>query len=130
MYGLWLFKELRTEYGFAKVEVFRKGYTASAVEIGALVGNSLNLALENLDTITAPIGKSVCSFSIYDTDQVEYDDLFTPDATAYKVVVSTKLDGGNYTTRWSGYVTPDFFAENLSYRTPISISAIPQTQSL
>ena len=123
MYGLWLYKELKTEYGFAKVEVFRKGYTASAIEIGALVGNSLTLALENLSSITDPIGKSVCSFEIYDTNQVEYDDLFTPDATAYKVVVSTKLDGGNYTTRWSGYVTPDFFAENLSYRTPISISA-------
>ncbi len=123
MYGLWLFKELRTEYGHCKVEVYRKGYTASAVEIGGFVGNSLNLALENLDTITAPIGKSVCSFAIYDTDQVEYDDLFTPDATAYKVVVSTKVDGGEYNTRWSGYVTPDFFAENLSFRTPISISA-------
>ena len=35
MYGLWLYKELKTEYGFAKVEVFRKGYTASAIEIGA-----------------------------------------------------------------------------------------------
>ena len=123
MYGLWLYKELKTEYGHCKVEVFRKGYTASAVEIGGFVGKSLNLALENLDTITAPIGKSVCSFSIYDTDQVEYDDLFTPDATAYKVVVSTKVDGGAYVTRWSGYITPDFFAENLSYRTPISISA-------
>ena len=123
MYGLWLYKELKTEYGFAKVEVFRKGYTASAIEIGALVGDSLTLALENLSSITDPIGKSVCSFEIYDTNQVEYDDLFTPDATAYKVVVSTKLDGGNYTTRWSGYVTPDFFAESLSYRTPISISA-------
>lgn len=123
MYGLWLFKELKTEYGNCKVELYRKGYTASAVEIGGFVGNSLNLALENLDTITAPIGKSVCSFSIYDTEQVEYDDLFTPDATAYKVVISTKVDGGEYNPRWSGYVTPDFFAENLSYRTPISISA-------
>ena len=123
MYGLWLFKEIKTEYGFAKVEVFRKGHTASAIEIGALVGNSLSLALENMDTITAPIGKSVCSFEIYDTDQIEYDDLFTPDATAYKVVVSTKLNNEAYTTRWSGYITPDFFAENLSYRTPISISA-------
>lgn len=123
MYGLWLFKEIKTEYGNCKVELYRKGYTASAVEIDGFVGNSLNLALENLDTITAPIGKSVCSFAIYDTEQVEYDDLFTPDATAYKVVISTKVDGGEYNTRWSGYVTPDFFAENLSFRTPISISA-------
>lgn len=123
MYGLWLYKELKTGYGNCKVELYRKGYTASAVEIDGFVGNSLNLALENLNTITAPIGKSVCSFSIYDTEQVEYDDLFTPDATAYKVVISTKVDGGEYNTRWSGYVTPDFFAENLSFRTPISISA-------
>ena len=123
MYGKWLFKEIKTEYGHCKVEIFRKGYTASAVEIGALEGNSLTLALENLSNITDPIGKSVCSFSIIDTDQIEYDDFFTPDATAYMVVVSTKVEGGAYVTRWSGYVTPDFFAENLSYRTPISISA-------
>lgn len=123
MYGLWLYKELKTEYGHCKVEVFRKGYTASAVEIGGFVSNSLNLALENLSSITDPIGKSVCSFEIYDTEQIEYDDLFSPDATAFKVVVSIKVDGGEYVTRWSGYVTPDFFAENLSYRTPISISA-------
>ena len=123
MYGLWLYKELRTEYGFAKVEVYRKDYEDSAVEIEALVSNSLNLALENLDTITAPIGKSVCTFEIYNTGQVDYDDLFTPDATAYKVVVSTKMEGGEYNTRWSGYITPDFFAENLTYKAPISISA-------
>lgn len=123
MYGLWLFKEIRTEYGYCKVDIYRKAFTGSAIEIGGFVGDSLSIALENLDTITAPVGKSVCSFAIYDTEQVEYDDLFSPDATAFKVVVSTRVGSGAYVTRWSGYVTPDFFAENLSYRTPISISA-------
>lgn len=123
MYGLWLFKELKTEYGYCKVDIYRKSFTGSAIEIGGFVGDSLSIALENLDTITAPVGKSVCSFAIYDTEQVEYDDLFSPDATAFKVVVSTRVGSGAYVTRWSGYVTPDFFAENLSYRTPISISA-------
>lgn len=123
MYGKWLYKEIKTEYGLCRVEIYRKGYTASAIEIGAIVGDSLTLSLENMGAITDAIGKSVCSFSIIDTAQVEYDDFFTPDATAYKVVVSTKVEEGAYTTRWSGYLTPDFFAENLSYRTPISISA-------
>lgn len=123
MHGKWLFKEIKTEYGQCKVEIFRKGYTATAIEIGALESNSLTLAMENLGNITDPIGKSVCSFSIIDTAQLDYDDFFTPDATAYKVVVSTRVGEGAYVTRWSGYITPDFFAENLSYRTPISISA-------
>ena len=123
MYGKWLFKEIKTEYGQCKVEIFRKNFTDTAIEIGALESNSLTLAMENLGNITDPIGKSVCSFSIIDTDQIDYDEFFTPDATAYMVVVSTKIEGGAYVTRWSGYITPDFFAENLSYRTPISISA-------
>ena len=123
MYGLWLFKEIKTEYGHCKVEIFRKGYSGSQIEIGALAANSLTISLENLSEITAPVGKSVCSFEIIDTDQIAYDDFFTPDATYYKVVVSTKVGTGAYVTRWSGYITPDFFAENLTYRTPISISA-------
>ena len=123
MYGKWLYKEIQTEYGYCRVEIFRKGYSGSQIEIGALSANSLTLSLENLGTITDPIGKSVCSFSIIDTDQISYDDFFTPDATYYKVVVSTKVGNGAYVTRWSGYITPDFFAENLTYRTPISISA-------
>jgi hypothetical protein len=123
MYGKWLYKEISTEYGACKVEIYRKNYTGESIEIGALAADSLSIALENLGSITDPIGKSVCSFSIIDTNQVEYDDFFTPDATALKVVVSTRVGGGAYVTRWSGYVTPDFFAENLSYRTPISISA-------
>jgi hypothetical protein len=123
MYGLWLFKEIQTEYGHCKVEIFRKGYSGSQIEIGALAANSLTISLENLSEITSPVGKSVCSFEIIDTEQIAYDDFFTPDATNYKVVVSTKMGTGAYVTRWSGYITPDFFAENLTYRTPISISA-------
>lgn len=123
MYGLWLYKEIKTEYGYCKVEIHRKNYAGNAIEIGALEANSLTIALENLGETTSPIGKSVCSFAIIDTDQINYDNFFTPDATALKVIVSTKVGNGSYVTRWSGYVTPDFFAENLSYRTPISISA-------
>jgi len=123
MYGLWLFKEIQTEYGCCKVEIYRRGYSGSQIEIGALAANSLTISLENLSEITAPIGKSVCSFEIIDTDQINYDDFFTPDATYYKVVVSTKVGAGAYVTRWSGYITPDFFAQSLSYRAPISISA-------
>lgn len=123
MYGLWLFKELKTEYGFCKVEVFRRDYEGSAMEIEAIPRNSLTLSLENLGAVTDPIGKSVCSFEIYNTGQFNYDELFTPDATAYMVVVSTRVEGEDYVTRWSGYITPDFFAESLSHRAPISISA-------
>lgn len=123
MYALWMQKEIETEYGYCKLEIYRKGIFDYVREIKALSADSLTISLENLGTITDPIGKSVCSFSIIDTDQVNYEDFFTPDATAYRVVVSTRVGGGAYVARWSGFITPDFFAENLSYRTPISLTA-------
>lgn len=126
MYGLWLFKELKTEYGYCKIEIFKKSYSSSPIEIEAVEANSLTLSIENLSETISPIGKSVCSFSIVDTGQLSYDDFFTPDATGIKVVISTiNEDRGDvaYTTRWSGFVTPDFYSESLVYRTAINISA-------
>jgi hypothetical protein len=118
MYGLWLFKELKTEYGYCKIEIFKKSYSGSPIEIEAVEANSLTLSIENLSETISPIGKSVCSFSIVDTGQLSYDDFFTPDATGIKVVISTiNEDRGDvaYTTRWSGFVTPDFYSESLVY---------------
>lgn len=126
MYGLWLFKELKTEYGYCKIEIFKKSYSSSPIEIEAVEANSLTLSIENLSETISPIGKSVCSFSIVDTGQLSYDDFFTPDATGIKVVISTINEDrgdGAYTTRWSGFVTPDFYSESLVYRTAINISA-------
>ena len=126
MYGLWLYKELKTEYGFCKIEIHKKSYTGEPIEIEAVEANSLTLSIENLSETISPIGKSVCSFSIVDTGQLSYDDFFTPDATGIKVVISTiNEDRGDvaYTTRWSGFVTPDFYSESLVYRTAINISA-------
>lgn len=126
MYGLWLFKEIKTEYGYCKIEIYKKSYSGSPIEIEAVEANSLTLSIENLSETISPIGKSVCSFSIVDTGQLSYDDFFTPDATGIKVVISTiNEDRGDvaYTTRWSGFVTPDFYSESLVYRTAINISA-------
>jgi hypothetical protein len=126
MYGLWLFKELKTEYGYCKIEIYKKSYSGTPIEIEAVEANSLTLSIENLSETISPIGKSVCSFSIVDTGQLSYDDFFTPDATGIKVVISTiNEDRGDvaYTTRWSGFVTPDFYSESLVYRTAINISA-------
>lgn len=125
MHASWLEKIIETEYGWCKLEIQRKDVAISnVIEIKALSADSIVLSLENLGSITDPIGKSVCSFAIIDTDQINYEDFFTPDATAFKVVVSTMVRGANsFTTRWSGFLTPDFFAENLSYRTPINLTA-------
>ena len=126
MYGLWLFKEIKTEYGYCKIEIYKKSYSGSPIEIEAVEANSLTLSIENLSETISPIGKSVCSFSIVDTGQLSYDDFFTPDATGIKVVISTiNEDRGDvaYTIRWSGFVTPDFYSESLVYRTAINISA-------
>ena len=123
MYGLWLYKDLATEYGKCRVEIYQKEYNGENIEIEAFAGDSLSISLDNLSEIISPIGKSVCSFGIINTNQFDYDILFTPDATKFMVVVKTMEIGKDWITRWSGFLTPDFFAEDLQYRSVISLSA-------
>lgn len=106
---------------------------SSAMMIIKKIGEfrSLSLALEGNGAIDDPITKSTLQFSmvddIYKADgyQVKYgnwQEFFTPDSTAYLVVLRTD-EGHGYVTRWSGYVTPDSWEEDLGAYGDIRVTA-------
>ena len=116
-YGLLLYKEIIAPEGTHRLEVYKDGYTGSAVEIDGLVRDSIVLS-KNAGEVSDAIVTSVLSFGLYDTGQIDYTQFFTPNATLFKVVL--KLDG---TTRWTGFLTPDSYSENLAYRDIITLTA-------
>lgn len=106
---------------------------SSAMMIVKNIGEfrSLNLALEGNGAIDDPITKSTLQFSMVDdiykagSASVKYgnwQEFFTPDSTAYLVVLSTD-EGQGYVTRWSGYVTPDSWEEDLGAYGDIRVTA-------
>ncbi len=117
-YGLYLYKEVETLGGnTARLEIYQKDFTGSALEIDAI--QSWRLVMDNQGgDLAEPIIKTSMNISIINTNQINYDVFFTPDATKFKVVY--KLNG---TTEWTGYLTPDSFIENLTYRDTIALTA-------
>jgi len=117
-YGLYLYKEVETLGGnTARLEIFQKDFTGSALEIDAI--QSWKLVMDNQGgDLAEPIIKTSMKISIINTNQINYDVFFTPDATKFKVIY--KLNG---TTEWTGYLTPDSFIENLTYRDTIALTA-------
>lgn len=116
-YGLLLYKEITAPEGTHRLEVYKDGYTGTAIEIDGLVRDSIVLS-KNAGDVSDAITTSVLSFSLYDTGQIDYLQLFTPNATLFKVVL--KLGG---VARWTGFLTPDSYSENLSYRDAITLTA-------
>lgn len=116
-YGLLLYKEIIAPEGTHRLEVYKDGYTGTAVEIDGLVRDSIVLS-KNAGEVSDAIVTSVLSFGLYDTGQIDYTQFFTPNATLFKVVL--KLNG---TTRWTGFLTPDSYSENLAYRDIITLTA-------
>ena len=55
----------------------------------------------------------------------DWGEFYTPDATLYKFVIKTKptASASSWTTRWTGYITPDSWEEGLAYRDAITITA-------
>ncbi|MBO5803590.1 MAG: tail fiber domain-containing protein [Bacteroidales bacterium] len=116
-YGRWLYKEIETKQGSISLAIYKKNYTGNAIEIDALVADSIVISIDG-DGITAPIIGSSLSFSIVDTGQIDTSEFFTPDATMYRVDLSR--DG---TLEWSGYLTSDSYQENLAYMNTINLIA-------
>ena len=113
-----------------RMEVYVKSSAMMIVkEIGAF--RSLSLALEGNGAIDDPITKSTLQFSMVDdiykagSRTVKYgnwQEFFTPDSTAYLIVLKTD-EGQGYVTRWSGYVTPDSWEEDLGAYGDIRVKA-------
>jgi len=116
-YGLLLYKEIEAPEGLTRLEVWKDGYAGDAIEIDGLVRDSIHISKNAGDACDA-ITTSVLTFALYDTGQLDYSQFFTPNAVLFKVV--WKMNGS---ARWTGYLTPDSYSENLSYRDTITLTA-------
>lgn len=128
-------KTIRSDAGYdVCLNIFKKKTEGDVVsapkEIGAF--RHLSLTLEGHGAIDDPIVKSILNFHMVDdiftpeTDSVKYggwEEFFTPDSTMYLVIVETREDDAQWVTRWSGYVTPDSWEEDLSSYGDIRITA-------
>ena len=120
-YGLLLYKQIASPEGTHRIEVWKDGYTGDAIEIDGLLRDSLTISRSAGDA-TEAITTSVLTFAIADTGQLDYSQFFTPNATLYKVIWKTTVENVT-TTRWTGFLTPDSFSENLAYRDAITLTA-------
>jgi len=116
-YGLLLYKQIEAPEGVHRLEVYKDGFTGDAVEIDSLVEDSITIGKSG-SKVSDPIVTSVLTFALYDTGQIDYTQFFTPNATLFKVVY--KMDGS---TRWTGFITPDSYSENLASHDTITLTA-------
>lgn len=118
-HGLYLYKEIKSKGGRTiRVEIWKKGFSSSAMEITAMGVPAVVIETDNIDgEPLTPIVKTSATITIKDTAQIDYTEFFTSDATKYKVII--KVDGS---TIWGGYVTPDSFSQSLSYRSDVVLT--------
>lgn len=130
-YGLKYYAEWRNyrKHDY-RLEVLRRGYSGSATAMGDFAGCILEVQ-GNQGDIIAPIVKTQLRFTLIDTydepdtgsvKHGDWQEFYTPDAGLYKVVLKA-WDSGAWVTEWSGYITPDSWAENLDYRSGVTITA-------
>ena len=116
-YGLLLYKEIEAPEGLHRLEVYKDGYTGDAIEIDGLVRDSITIS-KNASEVSDAVVTSVLTFSLYDTGQLDYSQFFTPNSTLFKVVYKM-----NDSPRWTGFITPDSYTENLASHDVITLTA-------
>ena len=116
-YGLLLYKEIEAPEGTHRLEVYKDGYAGDAIEIDGLVRDSITIQ-KNGSAVSDAVVTSVLTFALYDTGQLDYSQFFTPNSTLFKVVY--KMGGS---PRWTGYLTPDSYTENLASHDVITLTA-------
>lgn len=114
-----------------RLDIYKRGYSLTAKTIKTLAGCVLEIQGAQGD-VTAPIVKTQLRFTLVDAWDIVpssagekwggWDEFYTPDATLYKVKLSS-LEGNTATAIWTGYVTPDSWQEELGYRKAITITA-------
>jgi hypothetical protein len=107
-----------------------KKITSSARWVDKEIGEvlvSLNYGIQGSeDAVDSPIQKTSLEFSLVDAPELStrdkicgaWEEFYTPDATGYKVELVV-----DDVVKWTGYITPDSWEEDLSYHAPISITA-------
>lgn len=116
-YGLLLYKEIEAPEGTHRLEVYKDGYAGDAIEIDGLVRDSITIQ-KNGSAVSDAVVTSVLTFALYDTGQLDYSQFFTPNSTLFKVVY--KMGGS---PRWTGFITPDSYTENLASHDVITLTA-------
>lgn len=128
-YGLKYYKELDLNGKTIRLEIHKKDYSASAIEIGAVLRN-LSIDIQGQqDDIDAPIVKTSAIMAFVDAYDLEngkkngfWEEFYTPDALMWLVVIKVK-NGSSFKAIWSGYVTPDSYSESLTYRGDVALIA-------
>lgn len=136
VYNLKYFGEIQNYRGHcARVEIYVRGESQVSYDV-LEIGNICGLLLElqgSRDDVIVPIVKTQLRLSMVETNQATEDgvkyggwqEFYTSDDTLYKVVLKTKAtpSADSWTTRWSGYITPDSWRESLDYGGAITIVA-------
>lgn len=124
------YKEIEQPNYSVRLEIYAKNSEAPAVEIGDVM-QQLSLEVQGQqEDIDAPIVKTSLTMTFVDAPDLEdgkkcgnWEEFYTPDSTKWKVLLKAKNPYGAYTTIWGGYVTPDSYSEEISYRGPVTIIA-------
>lgn len=97
-----------------------------ALKIGRVL-TALSYGIQSRETsVDEPIQKTSLEFGLIDAPEHNslserwggWDAFYTSDATGFKVELV--VDG---TVRWTGFITPDSWEEDLSYHAPVTITA-------
>lgn len=137
-YYLKYFADAKDQKGhYVRIEIYSKTKDDGApYRMWGLTALNLNVQ-GGTDKIDSPIIKTSLSFSLVEPPTPTYDldmdqmhqkkggwsEFFTPESDAYKVVLMTATTYGNWTTRWSGYITPDSWQESLDGYDSVTILA-------
>lgn len=121
------YKEIVTHGSAVRLNIYRKTPLYPLVEEIGDVLVSLSYGIQGSgEAVDEPIQKTSLEFSLADapernTQKVRWggwETFYTPDATGYKVELL--IDG---VVRWTGFITPDSWEEDLSWHAPVTITA-------
>lgn len=121
------YKELECNGSIVRLNIYVKTVLYPIVTKIGNVLTSLSYGIQGSDSaIDEPIQKTSLEFGLVDAPELNtalercgnWESFYTPDATGYKVELL--IDN---VVRWTGYITPDSWEEDLSYHMPINIIA-------
>ena len=133
MYALrYWYEQMQRDGRIVRLEIHQKDGTAPAMEIGPVV-QALHLDIQGqTDDIDSPIVKTSLTMTFVDAPDHEeagskkcgeWMEFYTPDSTAWKVVLMVTDEDDRYYDIWSGFITPDSYSEQLRYRGSVTVIA-------
>ena len=124
---LLFYKTLESHGSTVTLNIYEKtALYPRATRIGRVL-TSLSYGIQSRETsVDEPIQKTSLEFSLIDAPERNtpnerwgnWESFYTSDATGYKVELVV-----DDVVRWTGYITPDSWEEDLSYHAPVTITA-------